>query len=509
MIGQRLARWVAKLFPGSTYRATAFRPQVEALEGRECPAIFNIAAGDVAGLINALNIAQTNNQPDTINLAANSVYSLSAVDNLTNGPNGLPVINNDGVVTLNGNGATIARANASPAFRILNIVDGQLIMRDVVISGGNAQGAFGGGIRLSDSVPGGPDNLVLRNSLIQNNAADNDGGGVFVSSGGQATIVNTTITGNTAGNFGGGVSVLAGAGTVNIVNATLARNVAAASASPFPGSSGGGLAVEGGIVNVSNCILFDNHLTSLAGPVSDVARIASAGGTINSRNSLYGETPSVGPGNTINGLDQSNKFSQDPALGTLKNNGGTTSTIAITSPTSPAIDAGDNAQVPASDITDDQRGPGFHRVINGAVDMGAYEFQQPAVIVGLDSSLNPSPVGQAVTFTAGVAGVAANSNAPQGTFTFIIDGVPVATVPVVNGLATFTTSTLTAGNHGVQAVFNPIAIGDYSFASGSSGVLTQMVTATPPPNPAPTPTPTPLPEPSFARLTPIGRRWRR
>ncbi len=40
-------------------------------------------------------------------------------------------------------------------------------------------------------------------------------------------------------------------------------------------------------------------------------------------------------------------------------------------PGSPAIDAGNNALIPAG-ITTDQRGPGYARVVNGTVDIGAY-----------------------------------------------------------------------------------------------------------------------------------------
>ncbi len=62
-------------------------------------------------------------------------------------------------------------------------------------------------------------------------------------------------------------------------------------------------------------------------------------------------------------------------LGALANNGGPTQSMALL-PGSPAIDAGSVAlAVDANDIplTTDQRGIGFPRVINGAVDIGAYE----------------------------------------------------------------------------------------------------------------------------------------
>ena len=48
------------------------RPRLESLEDRLSPAVFNIADGDVGAFIAAVNAANVNNQPDTINLAANS-----------------------------------------------------------------------------------------------------------------------------------------------------------------------------------------------------------------------------------------------------------------------------------------------------------------------------------------------------------------------------------------------------------------------------------------------------
>jgi hypothetical protein len=60
----------------------------------------------------------------------------------------------------------------------------------------------------------------------------------------------------------------------------------------------------------------------------------------------------------------------DPMLGPLTDNGGPTLTHALL-PGSPAIDAGDNTGAPEWD----QRGPGFPRIVNGTVDIGAFEVQ--------------------------------------------------------------------------------------------------------------------------------------
>jgi hypothetical protein len=60
----------------------------------------------------------------------------------------------------------------------------------------------------------------------------------------------------------------------------------------------------------------------------------------------------------------------DPKLGPLQDNGGPTFTMALL-PGSPAIGAGDPTDAPMYD----QRGPGFPRVVNGKIDIGAFEVQ--------------------------------------------------------------------------------------------------------------------------------------
>jgi hypothetical protein len=65
-----------------------------------------------------------------------------------------------------------------------------------------------------------------------------------------------------------------------------------------------------------------------------------------------------------------NLMNTDPLLGPLQDNGGPTLTMALL-PGSPAIDAGDNTDAPDFD----QRGPGFPRIVNGIIDIAAFEVQ--------------------------------------------------------------------------------------------------------------------------------------
>jgi len=70
--------------------------------------------------------------------------------------------------------------------------------------------------------------------------------------------------------------------------------------------------------------------------------------------------------------ETTNIVGQDPLLGPLQDNSGPTPTHALL-PGSPAIDRGDPSFAPPPDF--DQRGEGFVRVVNGRIDMGAFEVQ--------------------------------------------------------------------------------------------------------------------------------------
>jgi hypothetical protein len=99
------------------------------------------------------------------------------------------------------------------------------------------------------------------------------------------------------------------------------------------------------------------------------------------------------------GYSGTGNISLDPRLGPFgNNNGGPTLTIAL-EPGSPAIDAGNNAFIPAG-VTTDQRG--FPRVSGAAVDLGAYEVQLPTV---LPDGAYGTAYSQALTATEGPGGV--------------------------------------------------------------------------------------------------------
>src|SRR5437660_10662828 len=88
----------------------------------------------------------------------------------------------------------------------------------------------------------------------------------------------------------------------------------------------------------------------------------------------------------------------------------------------------------------------------------------------LISSLNPSALGQAVTFTATVK-PATGSGTPTGTVTLNDGATVLGPGTLSGGTATLTTSGLAGGVHSITAVYG----GDASFASSTSPVLMQTV----------------------------------
>jgi hypothetical protein len=120
---------------------------------------------------------------------------------------------------------------------------------------------------------------------------------------------------------------------------------------------GGGIDNNGGTVIVRNTILAGNTVSVGSGP--DLNGVLTSLG-----HDLIGNT------NGASGFVASDLLNVNPLLGQLQDNGGPTQTMAPL-PGSPAVDAGDNIDAPDFD----QRGPGFPRIVGGAMDIGALEVQ--------------------------------------------------------------------------------------------------------------------------------------
>ena len=158
-------------------------------------------------------------------------------------------------------------------------------------------------------------------------------------------------------------------------------------------------------------------------------------------------------------------------LAPLGNNGGPTETMALLRG-SPAINAGNNALIPAG-VTTDQRGVGFARIVGGTVDIGAYESPYLSTVTSVSSSVNASTYGQSVTFTATISDT--SGLVPTGSVEFYDGSTDLGTGSILSGsgqsaTSTFTISTLGAGSHSITAVYTGTGVFD-----NSTGALSQTV----------------------------------
>jgi hypothetical protein len=205
------------------------------------------------------------------------------------------------------------------------------------------------------------DSTVSGNSVFSSHGAS--GGGIYNT--GTAVILNPTISGDSAASqrasAGGGID---NTGTLTVTSSTLSGNSATGS---LPFNMGGGIDNDnaGGPASTTarNTILAAN--TSPGSP--DMSGVLNSQGhnLIGNGTGGSGYDPTDLVGTSANPID--------PMLGPLQDNGGPTFTMALL-PGSPAIDAGDNTGAPPWD----QRGPGFHRIVNGTIDIGAFEVQAHA-----------------------------------------------------------------------------------------------------------------------------------
>ena len=110
---------------------------------------------------------------------------------------------------------------------------------------------------------------------------------------------------------------------------------------------------------------------------------------------------------------------------------------------------------------------------NGAPPLSQIVEEQTAVT--LTSSVNPSLVGQSVTFTATVTALNGGGILPDGTVTFMDGATTLFTGPLAGGVITYTTATLANGLHPITAVYSGDATKE--ILGETSAVLNQIVQA--------------------------------
>ncbi|MEO1058866.1 MAG: choice-of-anchor Q domain-containing protein, partial [Actinomycetota bacterium] len=243
------------------------------------------------------------------------------------------------------------KIDAKSSSRIFNIAtDTDVAIASLTLTGGKTTGDASGGAIYSKG------DLVVGYSTLNANTAGGPGGGIYAADG-TLDLENVTITGNTA-SAGGGVGI--GSADVYLYNATVANNVG------------------GGVDNKSGTLTLTNSIVALNTTEKDLTSAATGQGV-----NLIGDgSGTVTGGTTLTG---------DPKLGDLTNNGGPTDTLALEQ-NSPAIDAGTNLYVYTAY---DQREAGYDRIVNGTVDLGAFEYV---------ASPPPPPPPPDYTYTVNVGG---------------------------------------------------------------------------------------------------------
>jgi hypothetical protein len=253
------------------------RLALEQLEDRTVPSSFTV--GSLSDLIADINAANAAGGSNTITLVAGTTFTLSAVNNTTDGATGLPVVAANDNLTIVGNGDVIQRSTASgvPAFRLVDVANGaSLTLENLTLQGGLALGpslgvAQGGAILNQGA-------LTLNAVTVQANIARGSdgstlgenggpaaGGGIYSS--GSLTLANCTFQNNKAiggqgqlgiyggfggGAYGGGLCVVSGTATLTgmIISSNSAQGGtggATQKKNPDAGAGSGGDAQGGGL----------------------------------------------------------------------------------------------------------------------------------------------------------------------------------------------------------------------------------------------------------------------
>ena len=314
----------------------------------------------------------------------------------------------------------ITGTNAYHVLISTNVTD-TVVLDGFTITGGHADGdllaAFGGGMANSQS------NVSLLNNHFIGNAATREGGALFNS--GTMTVTSCIFNSNLSRASGGGIfnqgtamvnsstfynneAHLSGGGALNRLGSLTVQN------STFSGNR----ASEGSFDNYGGGAIYNDAEegpTTLTITHSTITgNSAKWGGGISGEDFYNGNPPKRGEG-TYNNVDEifithtivannsvhaggrgpncddleasissfnlesgmdcgftgpGDLQNTDPLLGPFGDNGGTTWTHALLHG-SPAIDSGDPAFMPPPGY--DQRGPDYPRVVNGRIDIGAYE----------------------------------------------------------------------------------------------------------------------------------------
>jgi CSLREA domain-containing protein len=257
------------------------------------------------------------------NLTTAEINNSLISDNTANQGNGGGIFNHASSVKVSLTNTTVFHNSASGSGGGIVNSAPMDILRSTI--GKNSSSADGGGISHLNGA------LAITASTIYENTAP-FGGGIRNSA--ALTLLNSTVSTNSATGLvgGGGIysEIPGGAGVVTLGNATIAKNTAA---------FGGGVVNSSGTMNSRNSLFGDNVATT---GFPDFSGIITSQG-----HNLIENTA----GTTVAGNTTGNITDEDPRLAILSNTGGPTMTHMLLRE-SPAVDTGSTPTI----FTTDQRG---------------------------------------------------------------------------------------------------------------------------------------------------------
>lgn len=209
---------------------------------------------------------------------------------LTNGE--IPI---DKSLTVTGNGLANTSINGNSASRIFNITSGNVILNDLTLTNGLADN--GGAIAISNA------ELIINAATISNNVANGasgSGGAIWVNTGGDLSVFNSSISGNRANRAGGGIESVAGT-NVTLTNVSLnGNNAGVAPAVAAPGN-GGGLHITGaGTAEITGGTVNNNTAAAEGGGLWNGSGTMEITGTTISQNTASGIAADNGGGGIYN-----------------------------------------------------------------------------------------------------------------------------------------------------------------------------------------------------------------
>jgi hypothetical protein len=447
-------------------------PEVLMVSGNAASRVFDVS-GPYTVTLAGLTVANGQAPTDQFGGGIFNAGTLTIIDSTLSGGHALfgGGMANAGTLTITDSTLTGNVALSDGGSGIGNLIGGTLIVSRCTLTGNGANNSgggiynFGGTLTVAESIfsgnsafnenPGGgiynqdgratvihstfSGNLSAYGGGLDNNGgiltvigstiSGNIGSGIFNHVGGALTVTSSTLSGNTSEAYAGGIS---NSGTLTVTNSTLSGNRTTDTTFGKGGGIGNDGVLNGGdTATVVDCTLSGNFAAATGGGLDQtgpgnltIRNTLVAGNTAKSSPDVGGSLNSqghnlIGDGTGGSGYADTDLVGSadnpiDPLLGPLQDNGGPTLTMALL-PGSPARMAGDTTDVPEWD----QRGPGFLRVVDGAIDIGAYEVQE-----GEGTAMPHRPQAQAL---AAPLAVALPPNAPAGFLPLVVATPPSST----------------------------------------------------------------------------------